>query len=140
MRCILFVRRDLSLMLLDDCLCHRESYAVATRKLSRLVCAVEAVEQAVEFKLAYCCIGLFYGENSSSSSVEIYGDLAALIALLNGIVHQDADKSVQERFVTKIGDFFIYACGECFASLLCKRFKLAGGIGNKLSKSDIGHI
>ena len=97
-------------MLFDDCLCHRKSDAVTARELARFIGAVEAVEQAVQLYLTNGGISVFYGENSSSSSVKIYTDLAALIAILNGVIHQNADKSVQECFVTKIGDPSIYAC------------------------------
>ena len=61
MCCILFVRRDLALVLLDDCLCHRKSYAITAREFSCFIGSVEAVKQAVHFKFTYCCIGIFHG-------------------------------------------------------------------------------
>ena len=47
MCCILLIRRNLTLMLLDDCFCHGKPYAVAACEFSRLIGAVEAVKQAV---------------------------------------------------------------------------------------------
>ena len=61
MRTILLIRCDLAFVLFDDCLCHGKSYTVTACKFSRFVSTVEAVKQAVQFKLFDGCIGVFDG-------------------------------------------------------------------------------
>ena len=95
MRTILLIRCDLAFVLFDDCLCHGKSYTVATRELSCFIGAVEAVKESVKFDLSNGGIGIFNRQHNSSASVERYADLTALITILDGIVHQNADESVQ---------------------------------------------
>ena len=59
MRTVLLVRRDLTLVVFHDRLCHRKPYAVTARKFSCFVGTVEAVKQAVQLKLVHGCISVF---------------------------------------------------------------------------------
>ena len=94
MRTILLIRCDLAFVLFDDCLCHGKSYTVATRELSCFIGAVEAVKESVKFDLSNGGIGIFNRQHNSSATVECYTYFAALIAILNGIVKQNANKSM----------------------------------------------
>ena len=92
---IFFVCRDFALVLFNNCLCHRKPYAVTARKFSCFIGAVEAVKESVKFDLSNGGIGIFNCQHNSSATVECYADLTALITILDGIVHQNADESVQ---------------------------------------------
>ena len=94
-RTILLIRRDLAFVLFDNRLCYGKSYAVTACKFSRSVSTVEAVKESVKFDFSNSGISIFNRQHNSSASVERYADLTALITILDGIVHQNADESVQ---------------------------------------------
>ena len=60
MRIIYFICCDLAFMLLDNCLCHRKTNAVAAFEGAGFLSAVEPVKQAAYLKLADSGISIFH--------------------------------------------------------------------------------
>ena len=87
MRTVLFIRRNLALMLFDDCLCHRKPYTVTAREFSCFIGSVEAVESAVQLKLVHGCIGILHRQHNLSGTLKRYANLTSDVTVFYRIIH-----------------------------------------------------